>query len=83
MSSITFFYGEADAAFSFTLRELSIIDRALGELISYEEDWVNDDRPSVVLHAEEQIEKCNLLQAKIDHYRNEILKYLEQKVIEE
>jgi hypothetical protein len=83
MSSITFFYGAADAAFSFTLRELSMIDRALGELISYEEDWVNDDRESVVQHAEEQIEKCTLLQAKIDHYRNEAIKYLERRVEEE
>jgi hypothetical protein len=83
MSSITFFYGAADAAFSFTLRELSMIDRALGELISYEEDWVNDDRQTVVDHAEEQIEKCNLLQTKISHYRNEIIKYLEQEEEEE
>jgi|TARA_R110000824_G_C14775347_1_gene631382 hypothetical protein len=80
MSSITFFYGAADGAFSFTRGELSIIERALGELLSYEEDWVNDDRSSVVKHAEEQIEKCHLLLAKINHYRNEILKYLEQEV---
>ena len=66
MSSITFFYGAADAAFSFTLR-----------------DWVNDDRQTVVDHAEEQIEKCNLLQTKISHYRNEIIKYLEQEEEEE
>jgi hypothetical protein len=81
--SITFFYGDSDGAFTFTLRELSMIDRALCELISYEEDWVNDDRESVVQHAEEQIEKCTLLQAKIDHYRNEAIKYLERKVEEE
>lgn len=81
--SITFFYGAADGAFSFTMRELSMIDRALAELLSYEEDWVNDDRPSVVKHAEEQMEKCHLLLAKIDHYRNEAIKYLEQKVVEE
>jgi len=79
MSSITFFYGAADGAFAFTMSELSMIDRALGELLSYEEDWVNDDRPSVVKHAEEQIEKCHLLLAKINHYRNSILKFLEEE----
>ena len=34
----------------------------------------------LMVHSEEQIEKCHLLLAKINHYRNEILKYLEQEV---
>jgi len=76
--SVTFFFGDWDSEFGFTLHELRIIERAIVELISYEEDWMNDDRPTVVKDAEKQIVFCRKLLVKIDHYRKETIKYLER-----
>lgn len=66
--------GKQVVTFGFTYAELTLLSYSIDEHIAYWLDWTHDDREDVVKDAQENIDRLNQLQHKIDHYRDHALR---------
>lgn len=59
-------------SFGFTRSDLRDIESGLIELIQAHRDWLNDERPSVSNHAQEEIERVEDLLDRVYNYRRRL-----------
>ena len=79
--SVTYHYGVNKAAFGFEERELSLLQDGIGELIAYHEDWLTDERPSVIKDTQMILTELRILGDKVYHYRCKLLDLLDKNPV--
>tara|TARA_R110000823_G_scaffold278531_1_gene396921 strand:- start:105 stop:341 length:237 start_codon:yes stop_codon:yes gene_type:complete len=75
----TFTYGGIPHSFGFNRTHLHIIAWSIEEYISFQEQWIDDDRPSVVKSAMQEIEKAQFTLDMVNDYIVRLIKKEEEE----
>lgn len=75
----TFSYGGIPHSFGFNRIHLHYIQWSLEEYISYQEQWLDDNRADVVKSAQQQIDHTNEVLDMVHHYITSLIRKEEEE----